>query len=218
MPILELRVRKGRRRNGVHVTVASSHPSGLDRDAAATVRFAPGAGEALLVALATALGSDRTGERAAEPAAAGEREPGEAPITEPDPGAPAPVAGPDGTPGAMAGGPPGEQSGEGERPAVTPPGESGEPRVGAGESGAETGSTEDAGAEPAASGGERGVGVDDRGGSVGASASRGGETGDQRASASASARAGGRSASRLDGDGRLDDLARSAGADAAQIR
>jgi NADH-quinone oxidoreductase subunit G len=48
----------------------------------------------------------------------------------------------------MAGGPPGEQSSEGERPAVTPPGETGEPRVGAGESGAETGSTDDPGAEP----------------------------------------------------------------------
>jgi hypothetical protein len=62
MPILELRVRKGRRRNGVQVTVASSHPSALDREAAATVRFAPGSGEALLAALAAALGSDRVGE------------------------------------------------------------------------------------------------------------------------------------------------------------
>src|SRR5947209_12259931 len=59
MPILELRVRKGRRRNGVQVAVASSHPSALDREAAATVRFAPGSGEALLAALAAALGSDR---------------------------------------------------------------------------------------------------------------------------------------------------------------
>jgi NADH-quinone oxidoreductase chain G len=151
MPILELRVRKGRRRNGVQVTVASSHPSALDRDAAATVRFAPGSGEALLVALAAALGSDRVrGDGVPEPVSPGEPEPREELVTEPDPGAPAPVAGPDGTPGAMAGGPPGEQSTEGERPAVTPPGETGEPRVGAGESGAETGSTDVPGAEPPA--------------------------------------------------------------------
>jgi NADH-quinone oxidoreductase subunit G len=57
MPIIELRVRKGRRRNGVHVAVATSHPSALDRDAAASVRFAPGSGEAFLVALAEALGA-----------------------------------------------------------------------------------------------------------------------------------------------------------------
>jgi NADH-quinone oxidoreductase subunit G len=48
----------------------------------------------------------------------------------------------------MAGGRPGEQSTEGERAAVTPPAETGAPRVGAGESGAETGSTDDPGAEP----------------------------------------------------------------------
>jgi NADH-quinone oxidoreductase subunit G len=115
MPILELRVRKGRRRNGVKVTVASSHPSALDRDAAATVRFAPGSGEALLAALAAALGSDRAPRaRAEEPVPDGiaaEAEPvghaaelphgdpvgtmGEV-VTEPDPGAPAPVSGPGG--------------------------------------------------------------------------------------------------------------------------
>src|SRR5262249_47027203 len=43
--------------NGAHVAVAGSHPSALDRDAAASVRFAPGAGEAFLCALAAALGS-----------------------------------------------------------------------------------------------------------------------------------------------------------------
>jgi NADH-quinone oxidoreductase subunit G len=121
MPILELRVRKGRRRHGVKVAVASSHPSALDRDAAATVRFAPGSGEALLVALAAALGSDRVPSvRAEEPVPAGtgpEAEPAPEPAelaagdpvgrmgditTEPDPGAPAPVSGPGGEPGAMA--------------------------------------------------------------------------------------------------------------------
>src|SRR5439155_4127474 len=59
MPILELRVRKGRRRNGVQVTVASSHQSALDREAAATVRFAAGSGGARLAALAAALGAGR---------------------------------------------------------------------------------------------------------------------------------------------------------------
>jgi NADH-quinone oxidoreductase subunit G len=53
---------------------------------------------------------------------------------------------------------------------------------------------------------------------VSSSASLGRETGDQRASASASAGAGGRSASEPRGDGRLDQLAHNAGADAAQIR
>src|SRR4051794_27541234 len=139
MPILELRVRKGRRRNGVKVTVPSSHPSALDRDAAAPVRFAPGSGEALLAALAAALGSERAPSVEREPVAAGApggrdedetREPASAlphgdPVgtmgdatTEPDPGAPAPVAGPGGEPGALAGGPPGEESSEGERPAT----------------------------------------------------------------------------------------------------
>jgi NADH-quinone oxidoreductase subunit G len=143
MPIIELRVRKGRRRNGVQVAVASSHPSALDRDAAAAVRFAPGSGEALLAALAEALGA---GGSETEPDSERSDGAGEV-VTEPDPGAPAPVAGPGGQPGAMAGGPPGEQSDEGAEPTVTPPGDAGEPRVGAGESGAETGSTDDPGAE-----------------------------------------------------------------------
>jgi len=57
MPTLDLRVRKGRRRNGVDVVVATAHPSSLDRDAAAVVRYAPGGEEAFLAALAAALGS-----------------------------------------------------------------------------------------------------------------------------------------------------------------
>jgi NADH-quinone oxidoreductase subunit G len=59
MPILDLRVRKGRRRNGVNVVVATAHPSSLDHDSAAVVRYAPGAEEAFLAALAAALGSSR---------------------------------------------------------------------------------------------------------------------------------------------------------------
>ena len=85
-------------------------PVALDGAAAATVRFAPGAGEALLAALAAALGSPgrparrstirsprarRRGEPEAEPSSprtATRSEMGER--TEPDPGAPAPVTGP----------------------------------------------------------------------------------------------------------------------------
>jgi NADH-quinone oxidoreductase subunit G len=55
MPILDLRLRKGVRRHKLKLAVATSRPSALDRNAAAAVRFAPGAGEALLVALDAAL-------------------------------------------------------------------------------------------------------------------------------------------------------------------
>ncbi len=54
-PILDLRVRKGARRKGLKVVVATSRPSTLDPNAAATLRFAPGAGEAALGALAAAI-------------------------------------------------------------------------------------------------------------------------------------------------------------------
>ena len=69
MPILDLRVRKGRRRNGVDVVVATAHPSSLDRDAAAVVRYAPGAEEAFLAALAAALDSPRVPAVGARPQA-----------------------------------------------------------------------------------------------------------------------------------------------------
>jgi NADH-quinone oxidoreductase chain G len=210
MPILELRVRKGRRRNGVQVAVASSHPSALDREAAATMRFAPGSGEAILVALAAALGSDRVGDveefhdsdqlkpgeehvphgQGLTDRQAGDSAPSELPhgdpvgsigeaVTEPDPGAPAPVSGPTGQPGAMAGGPPGEQSGEGERPSAGAD-TSGREGYAGGESASESGGDSDAGDADAA-GGERGVGEDDQAGSVGASASEGGESPANRA-------------------------------------
>jgi NADH-quinone oxidoreductase subunit G len=55
-PILDLRVRKAARRNGAKVVVAGSHPGSLDPNADAAVRFAPGAAEAGLAALAAALG------------------------------------------------------------------------------------------------------------------------------------------------------------------
>jgi NADH-quinone oxidoreductase chain G len=204
MPILELRVRKGRRRNGVKVAVATSHPSALDRDAAATVRFAPGAGEALLAALAAALRSDRAPSASADepvppgegvrplpkgdiqPAALAHGDPvgrmGDV-VTEPDPGAPAPVSGPGGEPGAMAGGPPGEPSDEGERPAAGVDTSGGEGYAG-GASAPETGA--DAGpGDPGAAGGERGAGEDDQAGSVSSSAS---ESGDEAPAKPASTR------------------------------
>ncbi|HEV7847077.1 MAG TPA: NADH-quinone oxidoreductase subunit NuoG [Thermoleophilaceae bacterium] len=58
-PVLDLRVRKAVRRNGARLAVASSRPSTLDGAASVALRFAPGAGEAALAALAAALGSPR---------------------------------------------------------------------------------------------------------------------------------------------------------------
>jgi NADH-quinone oxidoreductase subunit G len=55
MPILDLRIRKGVRRNGVRLAVATSRPSSLDRNAEVSVRYAPGAGEAFVAALDAAL-------------------------------------------------------------------------------------------------------------------------------------------------------------------
>jgi NADH-quinone oxidoreductase subunit G len=57
-PIMELRVRKARRRQGVKVVVATSRPGALDASADVVVRFAPGAGEAAATALAAALSDD----------------------------------------------------------------------------------------------------------------------------------------------------------------
>ncbi|TML05810.1 MAG: NADH-quinone oxidoreductase subunit NuoG [Actinobacteria bacterium] len=56
MPIIDLRIRKGVRRNHVKLGVATSRPSSLDPNASAVARFAPGAGEAFLAALNAALG------------------------------------------------------------------------------------------------------------------------------------------------------------------
>jgi NADH-quinone oxidoreductase subunit G len=57
-PILDLRIRKGVRRNGVRLAVASARPGALDPNAEAVLRYAPGGGEALLVGLDAALGGD----------------------------------------------------------------------------------------------------------------------------------------------------------------
>jgi NADH-quinone oxidoreductase subunit G len=58
-PIFELWVRKAVRRHGARLVVATPRPSALDPNAAATLRYAPGAEQALLTALAGALGSPR---------------------------------------------------------------------------------------------------------------------------------------------------------------
>ena len=52
-PILDLRVRKAARRNGTKVVTLTSRPGTLEPNAAASVRFAPGAAEAALAALAS---------------------------------------------------------------------------------------------------------------------------------------------------------------------
>jgi NADH-quinone oxidoreductase subunit G len=57
-PILDLRIRKGVRRHGVRLAVASARPGALDPNAETVLRHAPGAGEALLVGLDAALTSD----------------------------------------------------------------------------------------------------------------------------------------------------------------
>jgi NADH-quinone oxidoreductase subunit G len=54
-PILDLRVRKAVRRNHAKLVVATSRPTTLDPNAAAVLRFAPGAVEAALVGLVTAM-------------------------------------------------------------------------------------------------------------------------------------------------------------------
>jgi NADH-quinone oxidoreductase subunit G len=56
MPIVDLRIRKGVRRRGVKLAVATSRPSSLDANAKLRTRYAPGGGEALLAALDAALG------------------------------------------------------------------------------------------------------------------------------------------------------------------
>jgi NADH-quinone oxidoreductase subunit G len=54
-PIFDLRLRKGVRRHGLKLAVASPGPSSLDASAALSVRFAPGCGPAFAAALGAAL-------------------------------------------------------------------------------------------------------------------------------------------------------------------
>ncbi len=57
-PILDLRLRKGVRRNRMKLAVATSRPSSLDPNAALSVRYAPGAEAAFLAALGAAFAGD----------------------------------------------------------------------------------------------------------------------------------------------------------------
>jgi NADH-quinone oxidoreductase subunit G len=57
-PVLDLRIRKGVRRHGLKLAVASARPTALDSSAGAVLRYAPGSGEAVLVALDAALAGD----------------------------------------------------------------------------------------------------------------------------------------------------------------
>ncbi len=68
-PVLDLRIRKGVRRHGVALSVASARPTALDSGARHALRHAPGAGEAFLAALDTALGGP--GDAGARARAAG---------------------------------------------------------------------------------------------------------------------------------------------------
>src|SRR5271154_156502 len=54
-PIFDLRLRKGVRRHGLKLAVASSQASSLDASAALSVRYAPGCGAAFAAALAASL-------------------------------------------------------------------------------------------------------------------------------------------------------------------
>jgi NADH-quinone oxidoreductase subunit G len=55
IPILDLRIRKGVRRHGVKLAIATPGPSSLDASAKLSLRYAPGAGAAFVQALAAAL-------------------------------------------------------------------------------------------------------------------------------------------------------------------
>jgi NADH-quinone oxidoreductase subunit G len=57
-PILDLRIRKGIRRRGVKLAIATSRPSALDANATVAIRHAPGEEAALLARLDAALAGD----------------------------------------------------------------------------------------------------------------------------------------------------------------
>jgi NADH-quinone oxidoreductase subunit G len=62
-PIWDLRIRKGVRRRGVRLAVASARPSALDVNAGSTMRFPPGEGSRFLAALDQALAGESTSEQ-----------------------------------------------------------------------------------------------------------------------------------------------------------
>jgi NADH-quinone oxidoreductase subunit G len=61
-PILDLRIRKGVRRNGVKLAIATARPSTLDPNAELSVRYAPGAEAELLSGLEWAFTAPGSGE------------------------------------------------------------------------------------------------------------------------------------------------------------
>ncbi|MBV9311310.1 MAG: molybdopterin-dependent oxidoreductase, partial [Solirubrobacterales bacterium] len=63
-PIIDLRIRKGTRRRGVQLAVATARPSALDVTAQTVVRFPPGEDAAFLSELAEDLAGDARGELA----------------------------------------------------------------------------------------------------------------------------------------------------------
>jgi NADH-quinone oxidoreductase subunit G len=63
-PIFDLRIRKGVRRHGVKLAIASARPSALDPNATVSVRYAPGGADAFLAALAAELAGTPTSELA----------------------------------------------------------------------------------------------------------------------------------------------------------
>ena len=65
-PILDLRIRKGVRRHGVKLAVASARPTALDVNAALVARYAPGQLERFLIALDAALTDDDVEPASAE--------------------------------------------------------------------------------------------------------------------------------------------------------
>ncbi len=65
-PILDLRLRKGVRRNGVRLVIASERPSTLDPNAALTVRYAPQQAAAFLAGLESALDGGAAAPEVAE--------------------------------------------------------------------------------------------------------------------------------------------------------
>jgi NADH-quinone oxidoreductase subunit G len=69
-PIFDLRLRKGVRRNGMKLAVATPQPSSLDGVAALSVRYAPGAGAAFAIALQAALADGPEVDRLARAAGA----------------------------------------------------------------------------------------------------------------------------------------------------
>jgi NADH-quinone oxidoreductase subunit G len=69
-PILDLRIRKGVRRNHTKLVVATARPSALDPNAKLTVRLAPGGEAAFLAELAGALAAPEASASLAAPAAA----------------------------------------------------------------------------------------------------------------------------------------------------